>query len=83
MDTTELEQFFTTTWAEAIKKHKSSPEYRDSETVNDFTTWESAVIWLHRVGGTVALIRPALGHLNMFARFFQANLAPSLDASYL
>ncbi|KAJ5184902.1 hypothetical protein N7472_009742 [Penicillium cf. griseofulvum] len=56
----------------------------DRETVETFKTCENAVEWL--LGSTspsLTLIRPALGHLHVFAKFFQVNLAADLNVLYL
>ncbi|KAI0171071.1 hypothetical protein BJ166DRAFT_211631 [Pestalotiopsis sp. NC0098] len=84
MDDADLEQFFTGSWSAVVKRSKASLDTDDRETVETFGSWDNVMSWLSgSAPPSVNLIRPALGHLHVFAEFFQSNLASSLDTSYL
>ncbi|KAB5571984.1 hypothetical protein GE09DRAFT_1185492 [Coniochaeta sp. 2T2.1] len=84
MDSAELEEFFKSNWANTVKRHKLSLEPEDPEVVDAFSTGEELVDkFLSSAPSSVALIRPALGHLKVFVAFFEANTAPGSDVSYL
>lgn len=70
-------------WATTVRRFKSSLDPDDRETVETSRTWECVVHWLGSTSSSLTLIRPALGHLHVFVKFFQANLSPDLDVSYL
>jgi hypothetical protein len=66
------ELFFLSQWTTAIEKSKTSLDPDDLETVDSFRSWNN--VQEHVLDGgspSIALIRPALGHLSIFADFFE------------
>ncbi|KAI1655692.1 hypothetical protein F4813DRAFT_366895 [Daldinia decipiens] len=52
--------------------------------IETFQTWESVAEWFLRdAPPPLTLTRPALGHLHVFVEFFQGNIVPNIDISYL
>ncbi|KAI0893451.1 pfs domain-containing protein [Annulohypoxylon nitens] len=83
MDQGELEQLFKTTWAVTIKRSESSLDLDDRETIDTFRTWEDLTQWLISAPSPLVQIRLALNHLKVFAMFFEVQVNPDPDASYL
>ncbi|KID94053.1 pfs domain-containing protein, partial [Metarhizium majus ARSEF 297] len=84
METEALQQFFCREWAEAINRHRNLLDDDDRETVESFRSWHD--VQRHVFDGVppaIALIRPALGHLSIFAEFFETKLGQDLDASFV
>lgn len=78
------ELFFSSQWTTAIEKSKISLDPDDLETVETFRSWgDVQELVLDGVSPSIALIRPALGHLSIFADFFETKLGPDLDASFI
>ncbi|KAK8108993.1 hypothetical protein PG984_014794 [Apiospora sp. TS-2023a] len=84
MNAEELKQFFVVTWDTTVNYSMSSLEQGDKETVDSFPTSDKVVDWVfRRAPPSITLLRPALGHLQGFVRYFESNVAEGLDASYL
>ncbi|KAI9842892.1 MAG: hypothetical protein M1837_006724 [Sclerophora amabilis] len=84
METAAMEKYFSSQWTAAVERSKSSLDPDDLDTIESSRSWEDVEEHvLDGVSPSIALIRPVIGHLSIFADFFETKLGPDLDASFL
>lgn len=67
-----------------IERLKASLNFDDLEIVENFQSWDDVQNQiLDGDASRIALLRPALGHLDVFVEYFESKLGANLNISYL
>ncbi|EHK22215.1 uncharacterized protein TRIVIDRAFT_191059 [Trichoderma virens Gv29-8] len=91
MDSSELERYFLSNWAQVIEQCEKSLEPDDIDQVRLITSWNVLQKELFdpvdtetskRTPYEISVLEPTLGHFHRFTHIFESQLAPGLHAHF-